>query len=883
MLASPAGRIPSAVRSCVPPPQARQGPGPCPGAGRPRVDGKFLAVGEERLWLRGVTYGTFAPDERGHQYGTPQQVAADLAAMAAAGLNAVRTYTVPPRWLLDLAVDHGIWVLVGLPWEHHVAFLDERRRAASIVERVRASVSACAGHPALLGYSIANEIPASIVRWHGRRRVERFLRRLATAVKEIEAEALVTYVNFPSTEYLRLPFLDFLAFNVYLEDEGAMDGYLVRLQSLAGERPLVMAEIGFDSRRHSERRQARVLEGQTCAAFRNGCAGAFVFAWTDEWHRGGHEVVDWDFGVTDRDRRPKPALGAVEAAFASVPVAGLPELPSFSVVVCTHNGARTVDECLHGLARLKYPAYEVIVVDDGSSDDSAEIARRHDVRLISTPNRGLSAARNEGLAAATGEIVAYIDDDAVPDPDWLAFLAAAFADTDHAAVGGPNLPPPTDGERAACVANTPGGPTHVLLSDRVAEHIPGCNMAFRREALEAVGGFDERFCVAGDDVDICWRVQERGGTIGFHPAALVWHRRRATVRGFWRQQRGYGRAEALLERKWPEKYNAVGQLTWAGRLYGRGASGMLRRSRVYYGVWGTGAFQQRLEPVDGGMSSLAGAPEWYLVVLALAAVSTAGLLWTPLLAALPLLVLASAMLVAHAVAGALRADFRGLGVPRRGRLRRRALTALLHLLQPAARLAGRLGHGLSPWRRPELPGAALPGPRTTRVWLEQWGSVQQRVGAIESDLRRSGARVRRGAEVARWDLEVAAGALGAVRLRAALEEHGWGRQELRLRIWPCLAPAVTTGVPVLLVLSVCAALDGALSAAGVMVSLGVLLAVGGGAECLRAAAAASRAADAPVRAGRTAERKPTSRFVPAEAPARPVPDDALPVAAGRRA
>jgi O-antigen biosynthesis protein len=581
MLASPAGRIPSAVRSCVPPPQARQGPGPCPGAGRPRVDGKFLAVGEERLWLRGVTYGTFAPDERGHQYGTPQQVAADLAAMAAAGLNAVRTYTVPPRWLLDLAVDHGIWVLVGLPWEHHVAFLDERRRAASIVERVRASVSACAGHPALLGYSIANEIPASIVRWHGRRRVERFLRRLATAVKEIEAEALVTYVNFPSTEYLRLPFLDFLAFNVYLEDEGAMDGYLVRLQSLAGERPLVMAEIGFDSRRHSERRQARVLEGQTCAAFRNGCAGAFVFAWTDEWHRGGHEVVDWDFGVTDRDRRPKPALGAVEAAFASVPVAGLPELPSFSVVVCTHNGARTVDECLHGLARLKYPAYEVIVVDDGSSDDSAEIARRHDVRLISTPNRGLSAARNEGLAAATGEIVAYIDDDAVPDPDWLAFLAAAFADTDHAAVGGPNLPPPTDGERAACVANTPGGPTHVLLSDRVAEHIPGCNMAFRREALEAVGGFDERFCVAGDDVDICWRVQERGGTIGFHPAALVWHRRRATVRGFWRQQRGYGRAEALLERKWPEKYNAVGQLTWAGRLYGRGASGMLRRSRVY--------------------------------------------------------------------------------------------------------------------------------------------------------------------------------------------------------------------------------------------------------------------------------------------------------------
>jgi O-antigen biosynthesis protein len=882
-LTPPSGRNSSAAPSRVTEPRARRKPDPRPGAGRPRVEGKFLAAGEERLWLRGVTYGTFAPDERGHHYGTPERVAADLAVMAAAGLNAVRTYTVPPRWLLDLAAEHGIWVLVGLPWEHHVAFLDDRRRAASIVERVRAAVAACAGHPAVLGYAVGNEIPASIVRWHGRRRVERFLRRLAKAVKERDPDALVTYVNFPSTEYLRLPFLDFLAFNVYLEEEGAMDGYLVRLQSLAGERPLVMAEIGLDSRRHGEWRQARVLEAQVRASFRNGCAGAFVFAWTDEWHRGGHEVLDWDFGVTDRDRRAKPALRALEAAFASVPVAGLAELPSFSVVVCTHNGAWTLDECLHALAQLNYPAYEVIVVDDGSSDDSASIARRHDVHLISTPNRGLSAARNEGLAAATGEIVAYIDDDAVADPDWLAFLAATFLDSDHAAVGGPNLPPGADGERAACIANTPGGPAHVLLSDRVAEHIPGCNMAFRRERLEAVGGFDEQFRVAGDDVDVCWRVQERGGTIGFHPAALVWHHRRATVRGFWRQQRGYGRAEALLERKWPEKYNVAGHLTWAGRLYGRGAPGLLRRSRVYYGVWGTGDFQQRLEPADGGMLSLAGAPEWYLLVLALAAVSAAGILWAPLLAALPLLVLATGMLVAHAITGALRADFRGLGVPRRGRLRRRALTAALHLLQPAARLAGRLGRGLSPWRRPELPGAALPGPRTTRLWLEHWGSTQQRLGAIESELCRSGARVRRGAEVARWDLEVAAGALGKVRLRAALEEHGWGRQELRLRMWPCLARVVTAGVPVLFALAVHAGLDGAVHAAGVLASVGVLLVVGGGAECMRAAAAVRRAADAPVRARRSAERKPGSRFAPAEAPTRLVREHGLSVVAGRRA
>ena len=96
----------------------------------------------------------------------------------------------------------------------------------------------------------------------------------------------------------------------------------------------------------------------------------------------------------------------------------------------------------------------------------------------------------------------------------------------------------------------------MLLSDREAEHIPGCNMAFRREALEAIGGFDPQFRVAGDDVDICWRLQDAGHRLGFSPAAVVWHRRRDSVRAYWRQQRGYGAAEALLERKWPDRYSA---------------------------------------------------------------------------------------------------------------------------------------------------------------------------------------------------------------------------------------------------------------------------------------------------------------------------------------
>ena len=90
------------------------------------------------------------------------------------------------------------------------------------------------GHAAILAFAIGNEIPPSIVRWYGRRRVERFLGRLWRAVKDEDDAALVTYVNFPSTEYLRLPFLDFVCFNVYLESREKFEAYLYRLHTLAG-------------------------------------------------------------------------------------------------------------------------------------------------------------------------------------------------------------------------------------------------------------------------------------------------------------------------------------------------------------------------------------------------------------------------------------------------------------------------------------------------------------------------------------------------------------------------------------------------------------------------------------------------------------------------
>jgi GT2 family glycosyltransferase len=772
---------------------------------RSRVErrGKFLFAGESKLYVRGVAYGTFRPNEEGVLFPAREAVERDFAAMAAHGINTIRTYTVPPRWLLDLAERHGLFVIVGIPWEQHVAFLHSRRRARSIEQRVRAGVRECGGHPAVLAYAIGNEIPSSIVRWHGRRAIERFLERLYWAAKHEDPEALVTYVNYPSTEYLQLPFLDFVCFNVFLEAEEHLDAYLARLQNISGDRPLLVTELGLDSCRHGEDGQAVSLGWQIRTAFRAGCAGCVVFSWTDEWQRNGVDIDDWRFGLTDLKRRPKPALAAVQDAFGGVPFPAEVDWPRVSVVVCSHNGASTLGNCLEGLARLEYPEYEVLLVDDGSSDDTAEIGEAFGVRVIRTEHSGLSAARNAGLREATGEIVAYLDDDCRPDPQWLTYLAATFMVTPHAGVGGPNVPPGDNRAIARCVASAPGGPIHVLVSDREAEHIPGCNMAFRRDVLLEIGGFDPQFWVAGDDVDVCWRLQQRGWTLGFSPGAMVWHQRRNSLRSYFRQQRGYGRAEALLERKWPAKYNRGGHLRWRGRVYSNGHNGTPRRARIYYGTWGSGLFQSVYQRAPGTLTSLPLMPEWYLLLGFLAAVSAYELTVGPILFDLPvaplLLALSSAIVVIQAGVSAFRSYPRDLG-PRRSRLWRGALTGVLFLLQPLARLSGRLELGLTPWRNVNAQLFVTPRPRTVTVWCESWRSAEERLVGIESALGRlKGVAVSRGGEFNRWEIQARTGALGTARLRLAVEEHGDGRQLLRFRLWPRVSSGAMIAVGALVV------------------------------------------------------------------------------------
>src|SRR5262249_43052083 len=151
------------------------------------------------------------------------------------------------------------------------------------------------GHPCVLAYSVGNEVPPNIVRWHGTRRVERFLGDLAGVARQADPGCLVTYASYPPTEYLDLPFLDFATFNVYLHDPEPFRRYLFRLQNLVGDRPLLLGELGMDTLRHGEAEQAAFLAGHLREATLMGLAGAFVFSWTDDWHTGGYAVQDWAF------------------------------------------------------------------------------------------------------------------------------------------------------------------------------------------------------------------------------------------------------------------------------------------------------------------------------------------------------------------------------------------------------------------------------------------------------------------------------------------------------------------------------------------------------------------------------------------------------------
>jgi len=760
------------------------------------VDGKFFRLGEKKFYVKGVSYGPFALNSDGESFKALAQTAKDFEQILELGANLIRVYAVPPLWLLDLALSRRLRVLIDIPWNKHLCVLDSKEEQDRAREFVYSSVSRCAGHPAVFAFSVANEIPPDIVRWSGAQAVADFIDELIQEARRADPGCLCTFTNDPSTEFLRPQAVDFLCFNVYLHQETAFKNYLARLQMLADSKPLLLGEFGVDSIREGEARKAGMLTWQIEAAFRGGLAGTVVFNYTDDWWHSGRRVEDWAMGLTTPERQPKDSFYAVQKAFHVAPYFPLPHYPRISVIIATYNGDRTLKACLESLQRLNYPDYEVILVDDGSNDTTPQIAILHRfARYVRHENNlGLSAARNTGIAAATGEIVAFMDSDCRADEDWLYYLAADFAQGEFAGVGGPNLLPPEDSPGAAAVMASPGGPAHVMLTDRQAEHIPGCNMAFFKWALAEIGGFDPVFRRARDDVGLCWRLQQAGYRIGFSPGAFVWHYRRSSVAEYLRQQHGYGEAEALLVRKHPEYFNSFGGSIWRGRIYTASKFGvLLRPSIIYRGLVGSAGFQALYAPKPALSLMLCTSLEYHvLVTLPLWILSV---IW-PALVPVAVTSLSISILVC-AAAGAQAT------LPK-GQLRpwSRPLVALLFFLQPIvrgwARYQGRLFFRPIPLAAQQtLESVALRESKESIQRVDYWSSEPVNRLALVADILRhldqQGWPNKSDIGWCDYDVEIYGSRWSTVQVTTVEEEHPGKRRLIRCRLrarWSLAAKVV---------------------------------------------------------------------------------------------
>jgi len=331
-----------------------------------------------------------------------------------------------------------------------------------------------------------------------------------------------------------------------------------------------------------------------------------------------------------------------------------------------------------------------------------------------------------------------------------------------------------------------------MLYDRRAEHIPGCNMAFRRDRLLELGGFDPQFTQAGDDVDICWRFLDAGFEIGYAPAALVWHHRRSTARAYCRQQKGYGRAEAMLQFKHPNRFNAVGCSRWRGVIYGEGAVGLpLLAPVVYHGRFGSGLFQMVYRRTDYSLWAYVTLLEWYAATLFVGVLAVA----VP-----PLAAVAGAM-IAVSLAAAARSGLRA-ELPPGAPWWCRPLVAGLHLAQPVVRSWTRYGYRL---RNKRVPDLEAPSRRiiscTKRISAREHDLYfESRAGrgrehlldALVEEARRLNWHGNFDAEWESHDIELVGGFWHKIRLRTASEELGSGRRFTRVRcsILPTRAAAL---------------------------------------------------------------------------------------------
>lgn len=785
---------------------------------RPRA--KFFFAGDEKFFLKGVTYGPFHPNADGDFLPTPERAAEDFELMREMGVNIIRIYHVPPKWFLDVCRDHGMRAIISIPWAEHVEFLNNRKIRKQIVQTIRDAVARNKGHEAIFAYLVGNEIPTTMVRWLGAKRVTYFVEHLVNVARSVDPEPMYSYASYPPTEYLLPSNVDFYTFNVYLERRPDFERYLARLQNLAEDKPLIMGEFGMDTMRKGEDAQAEVLAWHFDCVVLGGAAGTIFFSWTDEWFTGGHEIDDWEFGLVTRDRKPKKSFHVLKAKLSGpgsqTERIKLTSYPMVSIIVCSYNGAATLKDCLESLDLINYPNYEVVLVNDGSKDNTVELVAAFEKARVEQAaaqgrklppftnivqkNMGLSYARNVGAYASKGDVIAYTDSDCMADPDWLFYLVSTLLSGDYCGVGGPNVSPPAVNWVQAAVCAAPGGPAHVLLTDTVAEHIPGCNMAFHRWAFMNIGGFDTEYRKAGDDVDFCWRLQTNGGTIAFSPSAIVWHYRRFTLDAFKKQQDGYGEAESMLRFKHLIFFGPTGTAKWKGQIYGSPRfTWLFNRPIIYHGVFGQGLFQSIYPTPQSDVAAYVSSIEWLALTICIFLLSIV----FPSMRIVPYLMFGATFLVALSYMIHARIE------PGHDTIRARLLVAFLAFAQPISRGWARYFTWL---KYKQTPQAVIALPKECQetgahgfvskldFWNETGVGREKLLEEIFALLETEDWRYSADTGWKSWDVQIYGNEFWSIALSTVTEYHGGPKCLTRVRLQ--YKPVVTTVLSNFIALSI---------------------------------------------------------------------------------
>ncbi len=230
--------------------------------------------------------------------------------------------------------------------------------------------------------------------------------------------------------------------------------------------------------------------------------------------------------------------------------------PLVSIIIPAYNSEKTMGKCLDSLLKLDYPDYEIIIIDDGSTDSTPEILKQYPkVKTITTQNSGPSKARNTGIWEARGDFIAFTDADCIVDHNWIKELFKGFKSDRVAGVGGDQKSPEDECEFGRDVQGfmkAIGFVSDYLKTGDAPEtvkHNPSCNVMYRKEVLKEAGLFDEQLW-PGEDVDLDFKIRRMGYSLYYNPNAIVYHYRPKTRASFARMMKRYGWAQGYLVNKY---------------------------------------------------------------------------------------------------------------------------------------------------------------------------------------------------------------------------------------------------------------------------------------------------------------------------------------------